>query len=41
MHELQKALSSSPVLFLPDFQKAFQLETNDSDFAIGEVLLKH
>ena len=32
-HALQKALSS-----LPDFQKAFQLETNASDFAIGGML---
>ena len=39
MHALQKTLSSLPVLCLPDFQKAFQLETNASDFAIGGVLL--
>ena len=39
MHALQKALSSPAVLCLPDFQKAFQLETNASDFVIGGVLL--
>ena len=39
MHALQKALSSPLVLYLPNFQKAFQLETNASDFTIGGVLL--
>ena len=39
MHALQKALSSPLVLCLPDFQKAFQLETDASDFEIGGVLL--
>ena len=39
MHALQKALSSLLVLCLPDFQKAFQLDTNASDFVIGGVLL--
>ena len=38
MHALQKALSSPLVLCLPNFQKAFQLETNASDFVIGGVL---
>ena len=34
MHALQKALSSPLVLCLLDFQKAFKLETNASDFVI-------
>ena len=39
MHVLQKALFSPLVLCLPDFQKAFQLETNAYNFMIGGVLL--
>ena len=39
MHALQKTLFSPPVLYLPDFQKAFQLETNASDFVIGGLIL--
>ena len=38
MHALQKALSSPLVLYLPNFQKAIQLGTDTSDFAIGSVL---
>ena len=39
IHSLQKALLSAPDLYLPDFQRAFQLETNTSDLVIGGVLL--
>ena len=38
IHALQKSLSSPPVLFLPDFQKAFQLEINTPDLVIGGEL---
>ena len=38
IHTLQIALSSPLVLNLPHFQKAFQLETDASDFVIGGVL---
>ena len=45
MHALQNAcivsLSSLLVMCLPDFQKAFQLETNASYFLIGLVLSYH
>ena len=39
MHALQKTLSYLKILCLPYFQKAFQLDTNASDFSIGGVLL--
>src|SRR5579863_6220857 len=35
---LQKALTSSPVLLLPDYGKAFTLITDASDFATGAIL---
>ena len=40
MHALHKAFFSRLILCLPDFQKAFQFETNASDFEIGDVLLQ-
>ena len=39
MYALQKAPSYPLELYLPDFQKDFQLETNAFDFLIGSVLL--
>ena len=40
MHALQKALPSLPLLYLPDFQKTFHLETNASNFVISGVPLQ-
>lgn len=37
---LQQALSSAPVLALPDFSKPFQIQTNASDTGVGAVLLQ-
>ena len=39
VHTLQKALFYPLVLCLPDFQKAFKLETIASDLAIAGFLL--
>ena len=39
MYALQKALSSLPIMCLPDFQRAFQLDNNASDYKIGGMLL--
>ena len=36
--ELKHCLCSAPVLTLPDLQKPFEINTDASDYAIGEVL---
>ena len=37
---LKKAVTEEPVLALPDHTKVFEVHTNASDFAIGEVLIQ-
>ena len=39
MYALQKSLFSPPILCLPDFFKAFQLESSTFDLEIGIVIL--
>eukprot|EP00253_Pinus_taeda_P036053 PITA_36053 len=39
--ELKDHLCSAPVLALPDLQQPFEVETDASDYAIGEVLTQH
>ena len=37
---MKEALSKDPVLALPDLGKAFEIQTNAFDFALGGVLLQ-
>ena len=38
---LKQAMSTTPVLALPDFSQQFQVETNTCDDGIGAVLLQN
>lgn len=38
--ELKAAIIKESVLALPDFSKAFEVHTDDSDFAIGGILMQ-
>ena len=37
-HDLQSALTSAPVLILPDYEKPFTLITNASNYMTGSIL---
>jgi hypothetical protein len=39
--ELKHCLCFAPVLTLPDLQQPFEIKTDASDYAIGEVLTQH
>jgi hypothetical protein len=39
--DLKDRLCSSPILFFPDLQQPFELETDASDYAVGAVLTQH
>jgi hypothetical protein len=38
---MKHPLCSTPVLFLPDIQQPFEIETNASDYVVGAVLSQH
>jgi hypothetical protein len=39
--DLKHCFCSAQVLFLPDLQQPFEIETNASDYVVGEVLTQH
>jgi hypothetical protein len=39
--DLKQLLCSAPILSLPDLQQPFEIETNDSNYAMGTVLTQH
>jgi len=38
---LKEKISTSPILALPDLQRPFEIQTDVSDYAMGEVLTQH
>jgi hypothetical protein len=39
--DLKHHLCSTPVLFLPDLQQPFKIETNSSDYVVGATITQH
>jgi hypothetical protein len=39
-NQLKQAMSSTPILALPDFQQTFIIETDACDIGIGAVLMQ-
>lgn len=40
-NKLKIALTSAPILAMPDFSKPFQVQSDSSDMAVGAVLIQH
>jgi hypothetical protein len=41
LEDLKFFLCSTPLLILPNLQQPFEIEINDSDYAIGAVITQH
>ena len=39
--ELKQRLCSAPVLSLPNLQESFEIQTDASEYALGEILMPH
>jgi hypothetical protein len=39
--DLKNRLCSTPVLYLPNLQQSFEIETDASDYVVGTVLTQH
>jgi hypothetical protein len=40
IEELKRKISQTPMLVLPKLQKPFEVERNESGYAMGEVMMK-